>query len=102
MGTSMAPNFAKLFIGNFEQNLFRGYLQKTGLLPLVWFRYIDDIFFIWSGNKDSFDHLISFTQKSEIKLEMHLSFSQVHFLDVTVSYKHGKLNLAHRNQSNTD
>ena len=61
MGTPMAPNYANLFMDNFEQNLLHDYSQKTGLSPLVWFRFIDDIFFIWTGNKDSLDHFISFT-----------------------------------------
>ena len=99
MGTPMAPNYANLFMDNFEQNLLRDYSQITGLSPLVWFRFIDDIFFIWTGNKDSLDHFISFTQnysksknmKSKIKFEIHLSTNEVHFLDVTVYLKHGKL-----------
>ena len=99
MGTPMAPNYANLFMDNFEQNLLHDYSQKTGLSPLVWFRFIDDIFFIWTGNKDSLDHFISFTQnysksknmKSKIKFEIHLSTNEVHFLNVTVSVKHGKL-----------
>ena len=46
MGTPMAPNYAKLFMDNFEQNLLHDYSQKTRLSPLVWFRFIDDIIFI--------------------------------------------------------
>ena len=46
MGTPMALNYANLFMNNFEQNLLRHYSQKTGLSPLVWFRFIVDIFFI--------------------------------------------------------
>ena len=95
----MAPHYANLFMDNFEQNLLRNYSQKTGSSPLVRFRFIDDIFFIWTGNKDSLDHFISFTQnysksknmKSKIKFEIHLSTNEVHFLDVTISLKHGKL-----------
>ena len=101
MGTPMAPNYANLFMDNFEQNLLHDYSQKTGLSPLVWFRFIDDIFLIWTGNKDSLDHFISFTQnysksrnmKSKIKFEIHLSTNKVHFLDTTVSLNHGKLRI---------
>ena len=32
--------------------------------------------------------------KSKIKFEIHLSADEVHFLDVTVSLKHGKLRTA--------
>ena len=99
MRTSMVPNYANLFMDTFEQNLLRDYSQKTGLSPLVWFRFIDDIYFKWTSNKDSLDHFISFTQyysksknmKSKTKFEINLSTNEVHFLDVTVSLKHGKL-----------
>ena len=99
MGTPMAPNYANLFMDNFERNLLRDYSQKTGLSPLVWFHFIGDIVFIWTGNKDSLDHFISFTQnysksknmKSKIKFEIHLSTNEVHFLVVTISLKYGKL-----------
>ena len=52
MGTPTATNYANLFMNNFEQNLLLDYSQKIGLSPLVWFRFIDDIFFIGTGNKD--------------------------------------------------
>ena len=102
METLMVPNYANLFKNNFEQNLLRVYLQKAGLSPLVWFRFIDDIFFIWTGNMDSLDHFISFAQNyskskniiSKIKSEIHLSINEVHFLDVTFSLKHGRLRIA--------
>ena len=95
----MAPNYCNSFMDNFEQNLLHDYSQKTWLSPLVSFRFIDDIIFIWTGNKDSLDHFISFTQnysesknmESKIQFEIHISTNEVHFLDVTVSLKHGKL-----------
>ena len=95
----MGPNYANLFMENFEQNLRRNYSQKPGSSPLVWFRFIDDIYFKWTSNKDLLDHFISFTQnysksknlKSKTKFEINLSTNEVHFLDVTVSLKHGKL-----------
>ena len=95
----MVPNYRNSFMDNFEQNLLRDYSQKTVLSPLVSFRFIDDIIFIWTGNKDSLDHFISFIQnysesknmESKIQFEIHISTNEVHFLDVTVSLKHGKL-----------
>ena len=102
MGTPMAPNYANLFMNSSEQNLLRDYSQITGLSSLIWFCFIDNTFFIWTGNKDSLDHFISFTQncsksknmKSKIKFEIHLSTDEVHFLDVRVYLKHGKLRRA--------
>ena len=95
----MAPNYANSIMDNFEQNLLHDYFQKEELSPLVKFYFVEDLFSIWTGNKDSLDHFISFTQnysksknmKSEIKFEIHLSTNEVYFFDVTVSLKHGKL-----------
>ena len=99
LGTLMAPNYADLFMENFEQNLLRDYSQKTRLSPLIRLRFINDIFFVWTGNKGSLDHFISFTQsyskskhmKSKIKFEVHLSTNEVHILDIKVSLNYGKL-----------
>ena len=46
MGTPMAPNYANLFMDKFENKVISSYREKTDLAPLVWYRYIDDIFFI--------------------------------------------------------
>ena len=99
MGIAMALNYANLLTGNFEQDLLRNCSQKTGLSLLVWFRFIDGIFFIWTGNKDLLNHFISLTQnygksknmKSKIKLKINLFTNEIHFLDVIISLKHGKL-----------
>ncbi len=40
MGTKMAPTYANLYMGHLEQQL----LEHTTRKPLVWFRFIDDIF----------------------------------------------------------
>ena len=40
MGTRMAPNYANLFMGDLEEEILDSYPLK----PLVWYRYIDDIF----------------------------------------------------------
>ena len=72
---------------------------------MVWFRFIDDIFLIWAGNKESLNHFISLTQsyyksktmKYKVKfkiLKITLSTNGVLFLDATVSLKHEKLRTA--------
>ena len=62
MGTPMTPNYANLFMDNFEQTLPLDFFQQTRLSHLVWFRFIEDVFFIWTGNKDSLDSFIFFTR----------------------------------------
>ena len=53
MGTPMAPNYANLFMAKFENDLITSYHQEKGLKPYVWFRYIDDIFMIWTHGPDT-------------------------------------------------
>ena len=55
MGTRMAPPYANLFMGDLE----RSALDKTAYKPLVWWRYIDDIFLIWTHGPDKLTDFIS-------------------------------------------
>ena len=43
MGIKLAPSFANLFLGNFEEKYVYTYIKS-----LIWKRFIDDIFFIWT------------------------------------------------------
>ena len=48
IGTKMAPSYAILFMDELEQRLLESAIDK----PLVWWRYIDDVFFhlgTWGG-----------------------------------------------------
>ena len=47
IGTKFAPPYACLFMDKIETT----FLQTQELQPLVWFRYIKDIFFIWTHVK---------------------------------------------------
>ena len=58
MGTPMAPNYPNLFMDKFENEMIESYRQKTGLSPLVWYRYIDDIFFVWLHGSEQLDDFI--------------------------------------------
>ena len=48
MGTRMAPCYANIFMAELEENFLSGYPYK----PLAYYRYIDDIFIIWSHGLD--------------------------------------------------
>ena len=50
MGTKMAPSFANLFLGIFETNA----LSNAPFHPHTWWRYLDDVFMIWT---EGLDHL---------------------------------------------
>ena len=55
MGTKMAPSYANLFMGVLEKQMLSSYKHK----PLVYFRYIDDIFMIWTDGEDSLNDFLA-------------------------------------------
>ena len=99
MGTPMAVNYANIFLDQFERDILNEYQVKTGLRPLIWMRYIDDIFLIWSHDKTSLKDFIQFcnnysvlkNMKSKIKFESNISKDSVNFLDVTVKISENKI-----------
>ena len=46
VGTKFAPAYVNLFMSRLEEEL----LSKCEVRPWVWYRYIDDVFFIWTGS----------------------------------------------------
>ena len=99
MGTPMAPNVANLFMSKLESKIIHEHFLKTGHKPLVRMRYIDDIFFIWTGDDNSLQDFVnvanSFTEihhwKSNIKFETNISSEKVNFLDVEIGFKNNKI-----------
>ncbi|XP_066926567.1 uncharacterized protein [Clytia hemisphaerica] len=95
MGTPMAPNYANLFMASLETKMLDEYYELTKLRPLVWYRYIDDIFFIWTHGNESLNQFIDFCNnfsknrkmKSTIQYETHQSTDSVNFLDVEVRFR---------------
>ncbi len=55
MGTRMAPSFANLYMGHFEEE----YVYKYPLQPWCWFRFIDDIKFLWPHGREELDRFIN-------------------------------------------
>ena len=83
MGTKVAPSFANTYMGWFENQ----HVYTYPLQPLIWVRFIDDIFQIWTHGVEEFkkfEHHLNHCVDS-IKFETDISSESVHFLDVTVS-----------------
>ncbi|CAG2235798.1 KIF2_24 [Mytilus edulis] len=89
MGTIMAPEHAIIFMDKLE----REFLNIQILKPLIWWRYIDDIFFIWPHTRKDLDSFISALNQfhPSIKFTSHISAEKVDFLDTTVVNNQGKL-----------
>ena len=49
IGTKFAPIYACIFMDQTETK----FLENQNLKPLVWFRYIDDIFFVWTHGEEN-------------------------------------------------
>ena len=55
MGTKMAVAFANIFMADIETEI----LSKSVIKPLIWKRYIDDIFSLWDVSKQDIDKFIT-------------------------------------------
>ena len=56
MGTGFAPSYANIFMADFEENALKNYHLK----PLIWKRFIDDIFLIWTHGKDELTKFVKY------------------------------------------
>ena len=88
MGTRMAPAFANLFMGNFEEKALGGFQDK----PLFWFRYIDDLFMVWTHGNEKLDTFIAYLNNicPTIKFTSERSTTSIPFLDVNIQLHNGK------------
>ena len=82
MGTKVAPAYANTFMGWFEEKYVYTYRKQ----PLIWKRFIDDIFAIWQYDHDELTEFVTYlnTRMPSIKFEAETSKSFVSFLDVKV------------------
>lgn len=83
MGTIMAPEYAIIFMDKIE----REFLNTQHKKPLVWWRFIDDIFIIWPHSSEE---LKSFTTALNdyhhtIKFTFTINKRSVNFLDTIVN-----------------
>ena len=53
-GTKFAPTYAPIFMDEIETN----FLDTQYFKLLVWFRYIDDVFFIWTHGKEKLEEFL--------------------------------------------
>ena len=89
IGTKFAPPYAILFLANLEEKMLEGFEKK----PMIWWRYIDDIFFIWEHGEESLKVFIEQVNMfhSTIKFTAEYSKEEVNFLDVNIKLIDGEL-----------
>ena len=89
IGTKFAPPYATLFMANLEEKMLEGFEKK----PMIWWSYIDDIFFIWEHDEESLKVFIEQVNMfhSTIKFTAEYSKEAVNFLYVNIKLIDGEL-----------
>ena len=82
MGTKMAVAFANVFMAKIE----KGIISKSKIKPLVWKRYIDDVFCVWHTTEDNIEKFVQRANNyhDTIKFTAEISDSEITFLDTKV------------------
>jgi uncharacterized protein (UPF0297 family) len=82
MGKRFSPCFANIYIAEWKEEA----LEKCPKHPLIYRRYLDDIFMIWQHTKAEFDEFFEILNNHDpnIKLKATIDEMSVDFLDVTV------------------
>ena len=86
MGTTFAPNYSNIFMGDFEYKALKN--APNNLQPLIWKRFIDDIFMIWTHGEESLLQFYNFLNDLHptIKFDIEYSTQEIHFLDTTIYF----------------
>ena len=87
IGTKFAPPYSILFMAELEEEI----VKESECKPYLWWRYIDDIFFLWEHGENKLKSFIDKINKAHptIKFTAEWSKTSINFLDVTVSLIEG-------------
>ena len=86
-GTAIGTKFVLPYVYIFMDKVEIDVLETQAVKPLVWLRYIDDIFFIWNESEEKLEEFLESRNNFHLNLEFtsEKSKKSVNFLDVTVS-----------------
>lgn len=87
MGKKYAPSYANIDMAILEEEV----LERVPRKPLVFLRFLDDIFIIWTYSREEFMEFFQYLNnyRESIKFQHNISDESVDFLDVTI-YKGNK------------
>lgn len=82
MGKKFSPSYANIFMAQWEKRV----LAQAEYKPLIYKRYLDDIFMIWTHGRDKLQSFLDFLNSDNpcIKLKAEISETSVDFLDLTI------------------
>ena len=83
IGTKFVPLYACIFMDEVETS----FLETQEMKPLVWLRYLDDVFFIWTYGQEKLDSFLEKLNRcnSSIKFTYESRKTSIPFLDLKVS-----------------
>ena len=86
IGTKFAPPYAILFMADLDEKILSASEKK----PMIWWRYIDDIFFIWRHGEESLEKFLNKLNSFHptIKFTAEYSKETIHFF--RCKYKIGR------------
>ena len=89
IGTKFAPPYAIIFMTDLEERI----LEDIELQTRIWWRYIDDIFFIWEHGEDSLKQFIETLNACQptIKFTAEWSKEEINFLDLNVRLRNRQI-----------
>ena len=89
IGTKFAPPYACIFMDKLETN----FVKTQTLQLLVWFRYIDDVFLLWTHGEGNLKRFLEELNNYDpnIKFTHEYSKKEIPFLDLKVAIKDGKI-----------
>ena len=89
IGTKFAPPYACIFMDQIETN----FLRTQSHQPMVWFRYIDDIFFIWTHGEEKLEEFMADFNafNPNIQFTYESSKKSIAVLDLDVAQYNGRL-----------
>ena len=85
--TKFAPGFANIFMGYLKET----FLDSCKLRPLVWWRFLDDVFMIWLHSEEGIDSFLASLNSFHwnIKYTWEIGYVRISFLDVLVTFFNG-------------
>ena len=87
--TKFAPPYSILFMAELEEAIFK----EADFKPYLWWRHIDNIFFLWEHGEEKLRSLINDINKNHptIKFTAEWSKTSINLLDVTASIAEGRI-----------
>jgi hypothetical protein len=82
MGKKWAPHYCDIYMAKFEKDA----MAKCPLKPLLYERFLDDVFMVWTHGLKEFDKFLDIfnSHQPPIKFKAEISSLSANFLDTTV------------------